>query len=121
MHNYYSYIYITYYVPGGSCTVSVLIYMYMHVHVYMYMEYVHVVFYHDGMICVDLDYISMVWGESEVTLLCPPRGAEPFIAIPELVDKVPIHTHTCTTRAIYMYMYVYIHVQVQCMYMYMFL
>lgn len=37
---------------------------------------------------VDLEYVSMVWGDREVTLLCPPGGTEPFLAIPELVDKV---------------------------------
>jgi hypothetical protein len=35
-----------------------------------------------------LEYSSMRWGECEVSLLCPPGGAEPFIAIPELVDKI---------------------------------
>ncbi|CAI8036655.1 hypothetical protein GBAR_LOCUS20519 [Geodia barretti] len=36
----------------------------------------------------ELDYVAMVWGEHRLTLVCPPGGAEPFLAIPELVDKV---------------------------------
>ena len=85
---------------------------------------------------VDLDYASMQWGECGVTLMCPPSGAEPFIAIPELVDKVStlqshilyntyalvhiqlnvhvhvlyivrVHLYTCTCICkMYMYMYV---------------
>lgn len=46
----------------------------------------------------DLEYTPMTWGDELVTLLCPGEGAEPYIAIPELVSKV----YTCT--------YAYIHV-----------
>lgn len=77
------------------------------------------------LLCVvlaELDFSSLKWGDSEVSLLCPPEGAEPFIAISELVDKVshgnllyvyihvPVHIHCtqCTFYVPLMYMYMYI-------------
>ena len=35
----------------------------------------------------DLDYSSLVWGDEVLTLLCPPAGEEPHLALPELIQK----------------------------------
>ena len=48
----------------------------------------------------------MRWGECEVSLLCPPGGAEPFIAIPELVDKVRVQScYSACVMHTFMHMY----------------
>ena len=39
-------------------------------------------------ICLDLEYSNLVWGEEVLTLLCPPAGEEPHLALPELIQKV---------------------------------
>ena len=36
----------------------------------------------------DLDYSSLLWGDEVLTLLCPPAGEEPHLALPELIQKV---------------------------------
>ena len=39
----------------------------------------------------DLEYSSLVWGDEVLTLLCPPAGEEPHLALPELIQKVRLH------------------------------
>lgn len=40
----------------------------------------------------DLEYSSLVWGAESLTLLCPKdEGEEPYVTIPELVQKVLHH------------------------------
>ena len=39
-------------------------------------------------IYLDLEYSNLVWGEEVLTLLCPPAGEEPHLALPELIQKV---------------------------------
>ena len=42
----------------------------------------------------DLEYTSLVWGEEMLSLLCPPAGEEPYLALPELIQKVRKSEHT---------------------------
>ena len=39
----------------------------------------------------DLEYSSLVWGEEVLTLLCPPAGEEPYLALPELIQKASLN------------------------------
>ena len=36
----------------------------------------------------DLEYTSLVWGDEVLSMLCPAGGAEPHLALPELIQKV---------------------------------
>ena len=53
---------------------------------------------------VDLGYSSMTWNDEILTLLCPVGGEEPYLAIPELIQKV----YTATHEFIYIYVYIFI-------------
>ena len=52
-------------------------YLYMYMYIQMY-----------NVLTVDLEYTSLVWGEEMLTLLRPPAGEEPYLALPELIQKV---------------------------------
>ena len=57
---------------------------------------------------IELEYVGMVWGETEVTLVCPPGGTEPFIAISELIEKVR-ERHIVIATFVYTVYYVCVH------------
>jgi hypothetical protein len=56
---------------------------------YLYLAIIIEVVFTYNIFCLssDLDYSSLVWGDETLTLLCPPAGEEPHLALPELIQK----------------------------------